>query len=347
MKNKVLACVLCFLLISTLGLSTLSYADSVSDKQNELDSVNQQKQDVKNDMQSLLGSIEAQQKEVDEIQAELNEKQAQVDRTLAEITEIKSDIEARKDGLNQRLRTMYKNGSVGYLDVLLGSSSLSEFLSNVEMIQRIYKNDQKTLTTLKTQYEEIEEKQNILLKEKEDISAKKAVADEKNAELKSRKAELQAQLDSLDADAQRISGEIASLQKPDMEYTGGQFLWPTNTTYVTSPFGFRVHPVTGIWSGHTGIDIGCGMNSPVYASASGTVIIAQWYGGYGNAVVIDHGSGLSTLYGHNNELLVSPGQTVTQGQVIARSGTTGISTGPHLHFEIREFGNYVDPMKYF
>lgn len=103
----------------------------------------------------------------------------------------------------------------------------------------------------------------------------------------------------------------------------------------------------GVWKGHTGIDIGVSSGSPVYAAAAGKVIVSGWYGGYGNAVIIDHGSGLSTLYGHNSSLKVSVGETVSKGEVVARSGSTGMSTGPHLHFEVREKGEYVNPMSYF
>ena len=120
---------------------------------------------------------------------------------------------------------------------------------------------------------------------------------------------LQAKLDELNEEADRISSEIASLQDKDKVYTGGQFLWPTTSTPITSYFGYRIYPVTGVYTGHTGIDIGVGTGSPVYASASGNVV-AGWYGGYGYAVVIDHGSGISTLYGHNSSVNVSVGQSV-------------------------------------
>lgn len=349
MKKKIFAVILSAILVFTLGAGASVFADETSELQGELDDVNQQKEQIEGDLQAKIAELDKQKAEVERIQAELDEKQAQINTTVEEIKEIKAGIEERRDGLNNRLRVMYKKGSVGYIDVLLGSSSISELLSNVEMIQRIYKNDQKVLKELKKQHEELEEKQTKLQEDKVEIDKQKAVADEANAKLQEQKDVLQAEFDKVEADAERIASEIAALQKPkdEVEFVGGEFMWPANTYYITSPFGFRVHPVTGVWTGHRGVDIGCSMNSPIRATAEGTVIISQWYYGYGYAVVIDHGGGVASLYGHNESLCVSPGQHVNQGDLIAYSGSTGISTGPHLHFEITIDGNPVDPMQYF
>ena len=136
-------------------------------------------------------------------------------------------------------------------------------------------------------------------------------------------------------------------KKPAPSYSGGALLWPCDSTIITSEFGYRIHPLTGIYTGHTGIDIGCSMNSPIYAAEAGTVILSEWYGGYGYAVVVDHGGGITTLYGHNDYCIAQVGDRVERGDVIASSGNTGWSTGPHLHFEVRVNGDYVDPMGYF
>ena len=194
--------------------------------------------------------------------------------------------------------------------------------------------------------------------EKTELDAQRAKEAEKQAELESSKAALQAQLDAINAEADRISAEIKARQEALAQqqaqngssggnYSGGALMWPCDSTIITSEFGYRIHPLTGIWTGHTGIDIGCNMYAPIYAAESGTVILAEWYGGYGNAIVIDHGGGVTTLYGHNEELYVSAGQKVSRGETIAGAGSTGWSTGPHLHFEVREGGEYVDPMGYF
>lgn len=349
MKKKTLICMLILILVCSLGTYSLTFADSKADKQQELDEINDQKDDVKEDMSALTESIKAQQAEVDKLEKSMDQKQDEIDLAQADIEQTVRDIEKQQDGLNKRLRNMYKNGSVGYLDVLLGSSSVSEFLTNLELIQRIYKGDEETLRTLEHQQTVLEQKRAALKQEKEALNQQKAEAEEKQTALQEDKNALQAKLDELNAEADAISEQIAAMQDPEKVYEGGQFAWPTTSTYITSPFGFRIHPVTGVYTGHTGVDIGVGSGSPVYAAADGTVIHASsaWYGGYGVAVIIDHGSGISTLYGHNTSVCVSPGQKVSRGQLIAYSGSTGISTGPHLHFEVRINGQYVDPMQYF
>ena len=347
MKKKTLVCTLIFVLVAAMSMFTNAYAAGVSDKQQELSDIKEEKNEVSEDMAALTSRIEEQQTEVDGIQADIDKKQAEIDKAEAEIEQTKQDIEEQQEGLNGRLRNMYKSGSIGYLDVLLGSNSLSEFLTNLELIQRIYKGDQDTLKMLEEQHAELEKKQAALQSEKSELAEQKASAEEKQAALQEDKDALQAKLEELNAEADKVSSEIASLQDKDKVYTGGKFIWPTTSTTITSPFGYRIHPVTGVYTGHTGVDIGVPSGSPVYAAASGTVIVAGWYGGYGYAVVIDHGSGLSTLYGHNSGVNVSVGQNVKQGQIVARSGNTGVSTGPHLHFEVRVNGSYVDPMSYF
>lgn len=132
------------------------------------------------------------------------------------------------------------------------------------------------------------------------------------------------------------------------QYLGSDFLWPSDSCYVvTSVYGDRIHPISGVNRHHNGIDIGASFGANVLASASGTVTLAAYYGGYGNCIIIDHGNGYATLYGHMSKLNVSAGATVTKGQVIGLVGSTGNSTGPHIHFEVRSGGELTDPLSYF
>ena len=248
---------------------------------------------------------------------------------------------------------MYKSGTVGFVDVILGSSDITEFLSNINLLQRIYDSDQKLLETLKSEHQKMEAKQASLkdleasLKAaKEELDKDKAQAKEKEDAMQGEINALQSKLDSLNADAAALVAVIQS-QSGGSAVSGGtgQLGWPVNGP-ITSPFGGRIHPVTGIWLGHTGLDIGVPYGTPVHAADGGKVILASWYGGYGNAVVIDHGNGISTLYGHNSSLAVSVGQTVSKGEVVAYCGSTGVSTGPHVHFEVRINGRPVDPLGY-
>lgn len=347
MKRKLGICALVLVLTISFSTFTLTYATSISDKQDELHDVTKEKEDASAELKELEKNIKAKITDVENLNESLDTKEQEYAIAESKLAETKKKMIVREDGLNDRLRVMYKNGSVGFLDVLLGSNSISEFISNVEMLKKIYENDMQILKTLKAEHKVIEKQKSELNRQKLALRKQKEEAEQLKSSLEMDKKKLEKQIDELNAEADRIKDEIYNMQDHTAVYEGGQFKWPTTSTYITSPFGFRMHPVLGVWKGHTGVDIGVSSGSPVFAAASGKVIVAQWYGGYGNAVVIDHGSGLSTLYGHNNSLNVSVGQTVSKGDVISHSGSTGISTGPHLHFEVRVNGNYVDPMKYF
>jgi len=155
---------------------------------------------------------------------------------------------------------------------------------------------------------------------------------------------IEGELTALERESKKMEAEIAARQRASGERPS-KLAWPVNGR-VTSPFGWRIHPIFGTKKLHTGIDISAGYGTPIRAAGYGTVILAQRYGGYGNATVIDHGGGLSTLYAHQSKIIVRNGQNVKLGEVIGYVGCSGYCTGPHLHFETRENGTPVDPMKY-
>ncbi len=353
MKRRSIICLLIAVLVFSVSMWTVAYGESL---QEQMEEVEKEKAEVSSEMEELTTKIETSEAEVEEIQQNISAKESEISETESEIQQLKADMQERQDGLNARLRTMYKNGSVGYLDVLLGSGSISEFLNNLEMIQRIYQNDQDAMVELQEQHDLLESKQEVLANERAALSEEQQAEQVKMEELEEDKAALQKKLDGLNAEADAITAEIVKRQQANSNknknngsrpsYSGGAMGWPCDSRIITSEFGYRIHPITGIYTGHTGMDIGCSMNDPVYASEDGTVILAEWYGGYGYAVVIDHGSGISTLYGHNDYLIAKEGDSVKRGQVIASAGSTGWSTGPHVHFEVRVNGEYVDPRGY-
>lgn len=240
-----------------------------------------------------------------------------------------------------------------------------------------YKNEiESKKVQLQQQEEQLKKDQNKLAIQKSEIESKKQERQALYNDLEKEKAEVNKQLDELERLSKELENTIQKLleeqrrkqeeerkkqeqnknkqsnQQPSRnKYNSGELIWPVPgyEGQITSPYGNRVHPITGAYRFHSGIDIaGYLVNKkPVVASADGVVIMAQWYGGYGNTVIIDHGDGLTTLYAHNSQLDVSVGQTVKQGQTIARIGTTGLSTGPHLHYEVRINGVTVNPMNYF
>ena len=293
--------------------------------------------------------------DVKEVQAKVDALTYQINKSADEIANTEKKIKAkekemkeREENLNARLKVMYKNGSLGFVDVLLGSGSITEFVSNLEIIQKIYKNDMDVLDTLDKEHKELQaikkqlkEKRAKLATQKDELAVEKAELDEKKEALKKEE-------DALKAEADRLTSEILSMIDKNSQYIGGEFTWPCPaSTYITSSFGNRLHPILKSWIFHTGLDIGCSSGKDILAAASGKVIMSQVYGGYGNCVMIDHGGGIVTLYGHASKLCVSKGDVVKRGQVVAKVGSTGRSTGPHLHFEVRKNGEYVNPMKYF
>ena len=215
--------------------------------------------------------------------------------------------------------------------------------------------------------EEVEALKATLLEEKEAVILLKEEQGTQKAVLEGLRAESQQIIDDLQEDIDAFEAQYEEAKKAEerarqeaeaaaksgnynvpANFVGGQFLWPSATTYVTSPYGYRIHPVTGAQRFHSGVDIGASYGTNIFAANSGTVVVAGYNtGGYGNYVVISHGGGYSTLYAHCSSLLVSAGQQVSKGQVIATCGSTGMSTGPHIHFEIQLNGQTTNPLQYF
>lgn len=347
--KKAIAIFMAVLMSLTICTSGVAFAaQSKSELQDELSDVNKEKEDVSNEMAQVEKDIKELQSKVDSLSSQISEASSEIKETEEKIEKKEKEMEEREDNLYARLRVMYKNGSIGFVDVLLGSGSISEFVSNLELIQKIYKNDMNVLKVLEEEYEELKdikaelkEKKAALAQQQTELTAQKSELDEKRSQLKKEE-------EALKAEADQLTQEILSMIDTSSKYVGGTFVWPCpSSTYITSSFGNRLHPILKSWIYHTGVDIGASSGKNILAAASGTVIMAGWYGGYGNCVMIDHGGGIVTLYGHASALNVSKGQTVSQGQVIAYVGSTGRSTGPHLHFEVRVNGEYVNPMSYF
>lgn len=361
MKNKKLLISSLILVVTfTLGMSTFSYATTVSEKQGELSEINKQKDAASADIETIKGKLAEQQKEVDKVNDQVSKKESEIAEMENKVAETKKSMDARKEGLDNRLRAMYKNGSVGFVDILLSSKDVSEFLSNMEMIKKIYAYDESALSQLKKDHEYLEKTEKELVAQKDELLVKQKEAKEKTDQFEKERSATQAKFDSLTQESANIGSQIAALQAAaESSNSGGSsggggggytvgsgvLVWPASGP-ITSPFGPREHPVFGSASFHTGIDIGASYGSPIVAADSGTVIMAGWYGGYGQCVVINHGGGIATLYAHASSINVSTGQSVSQGETIAYVGSTGWSTGPHLHFEVQVNGNAVNPMGY-
>lgn len=323
--------------------------------------------------------LDAATKEYKDIADQLAKTQAQIDKTRARLAEEQAKLEARQDVFRKRIRDIYMHGQLNYLDVVLGAKDFNDFANRVELLRRIIAADMELITSIREQRDQIELMQQELEGE---LSRQQVLMDEaekKKAEIEERKSEQQAILYQAENDkataeqayreledasasigemlrqraAERAAAAAAAAQGggDDGGYSyqpvsgSGVFIWPVNGV-ITSEYGYRTHPIFGSTIYHSGMDIGVDYGTPVCAADSGVVVEADWISGYGYTVIIDHGNGLSSLYGHNESLNVSAGQSVSQGQVIAYAGSTGNSTGPHVHFEVRQNGDTVDPAAY-
>lgn len=302
--------------------------------------------------------------ELHAIEVQQSQVNAQIQQTEVELAAAQKRLDERERILNKRLRDVYMHGKLNYLEVILGAKNFTDFANRLEFLKRIVSADLNLITEIRAERElilqkkqQLEVQRQQLAKLQAEAEAKKTVVENKKqdqlivlARLQDEKALAEASYAELQATSQDIEARIRARQQQgasagQVMHGSGVFIWPTSGP-ITSPFGYRIHPIFGTQIYHSGIDIGVDTGTPIMAADNGVVIEADWLGGYGYAVVIDHGNGLSTLYGHNSELAVSPGQSVQQGQVIAYAGSTGYSTGPHCHFEVRVNGSPVDPMGY-
>ena len=334
------------------GAVTPVAADELNDKlqnlQDQIDESRAKQQSWQEVINEIAGKLRTIQIELDEanrklkaIQAEQSAVNLQIKQTEEEIKKAEAYLKQRQEILNKRVRSIYMYGQLSYLEVITGAKSFSDFANRLELLKRIIHSDFNLIIEIQKQ------------KAQDEVVAKKAqqqkIMDEARSE-KEAAAQMEADLIAESNNVREmIQNRIRQQQSGGIDtpvvHGTGVFIWPCNGP-ITSPFGYRTHPIFGTTIYHAGIDIGVDYGTPIHAADGGTVIAAEWYGGYGNAVIIDHGNGLQSLYGHNSSLTVSVGETVSQGQIIAYAGSTGYSTGPHCHFEVRQNGEAVDPMGY-
>ncbi len=347
---------------SALKNNLSSTQQTIKDKEKELG-------DVKNDKKLTLSDIDSLDKQIGNTETEIAYLENDIKNLEASIVIAEENIKyseqqyEKKDLLRQeRLVAYYKCGSLSFWDTLLSAESLTDFFYRYRLLNSVIDYDNQLLTELKEEKQEIEEQKVKLENDKVVCQKKKVEAEEKKVALsdvkevrvtylaKLEKTEdlLEESIDELQKKADDLTKELQKLASSSTTstYTGGTMQWPLPGYYtITSPYGNRLHPVLKVYKMHTGVDIaGSGCNGKnVVAAADGTVLTAGWISGYGYTVVIDHGGGVVTLYAHSQKLLVSKGDQVKRGQNIMLVGSTGYATGPHVHFEVRVNGKYVNP----
>lgn len=372
---RVLPVVLALLMLLAALFPSQSFAnDEIKKKERELEEYKQQLkvlQEKLSDNEFLRHEtnkrisetnlqIQVLESEIDLVSAQIRETEDAILVKTEELKQAEAALDEKKELLNDRLRVMYKTGYVGYAEVLFGAESFHDLLSRVDMLQRILDHDQQLVLTLKqhrdlieVKKKELEEKKTELadlvrekLAKQDDLKVVVATLSEYTEELLHNAAALKEQEEKLVEESEQVARDIQNM-KLRAQYVGGELQWPVPGWYsLSDDYGMRIHPITGRQGMHTGIDIPANMRETIVASQSGTVLEAKWRGTYGIAVVIDHGGGIATLYAHLDEALVSAGDVVEVGQRIGLIGSTGYSTGPHLHFEVRKDGKHVDPKPY-
>lgn len=341
-----------------------------NDLENEIEESNAQIQFIESELTATVAEIAAINQQIVDKQMEIETLEAQEVDLLLYIAKAEEELEksnkrynSQKEILEKRLVAMYEMGETSYLDVLLNSTSITDFLSNCYLIEEITKADTELLETVEAEkkynqkLKEALETKKLVLAASRETREKHAISlanmsSIKNSRLKQLSAEefaLHKMIEEYQNQIAEIETEIRLLALANIgeEYVGGVMAWPVpGYTRITSQFGMRTHPITGVYKLHTGVDIGAPRGSQFIAANDGIVTYAGYNAAYGNMVIIDHGGGITTLYAHGDKILVNLGDSLYQGNPVLEVGSTGYSTGPHAHFEVRINGQYVEPLDY-
>jgi len=357
--------------------------DTLKQQQQQIDKTRQnvtvEHDRLSNIQQQAESHLTGLQQNLQTTQSEIQDSEYRLQSANNRLTQLEADLVVAENTYQQhqsatiaRLRFLQRSATRQGWTVLLQSQSLNDFLDRRRQLKLVYQADQKILAQLtkegniiKAQKNQVEEKKNEialireqLLAQKADFTAQAQSQQDLVQRLNSDRLALEAAQTQLDRDSQSLETLIqqkvaeAKVREEELAKTNsrksifvrgtGVMAYPSDAP-TSSGFGWRMHPILGYRRFHAGLDFAAGYGTTIRAADSGTVIMAGWYGGYGKAVIIDHGKGITTLYGHTSELMISEGQTVQRGQAIAAVGSSGLSTGPHLHFEVRQNGTPVDP----
>lgn len=379
-------CIVLIILICFATIYTNTYADNEtenntvnnavdlqtqrSDLQNQLNEANGQLNDVQSNLSENLQQVEKLDDRIETAEQELAEQESKITELKESIEQIETELNSVTEKYNKqvelfkkRMVAIYMAGDTQYLDVLLKSSSLSDFISSYYLISQLTEIDEGLINDLETKKKTMDLSRQKLENEKTELATivenqtrttrtlqnTKKMRENFIAKLSDDEKNLQAKIDEINKQYEEVNQQILALAQNgiDTAYIGGELAWPVpGYTRITSKYAMRVHPITGQYKLHTGVDIGAPLGANFVAANDGVVVKAGPNVAYGNMVIIDHGGGISTLYAHGSEILVEVGQTVKRGDPILKVGSTGYSTGPHAHFEVRINGVTTDPLPY-
>lgn len=354
--------------------------DEIKSLKSDISSVEQKIQDLrdaKSDLQTYISQLDRQvnslESQIQDLEGEIEKKKEEIARKEEELQQAEAEADEQYEQMKKRICYMYEKGQDSFLVLLLESESLADMLNRADYARQISDYDRKMLDNLREIREMIAEHKKLLEEEEaeqeallEELESQKAAVDRAIAVKAQEIASYQSQINSASGEQgeyekqlqeqeklleqveyQIAAAAAAKAAKEDGDGGASGFLWPCPASHrITSNFGPRQAPVAGASTYHKGIDVGAASGSAIVAAASGRVTTSAYSGSAGNYVVISHGNGVSTVYMHASALYVSEGEMVSQGQKIAAVGSTGFSTGPHLHFGVIVNGSYVNPLNY-
>ncbi len=382
-KNKILSLILSLvMLLSVVFSATVVMADQKSDLQKQQQSADQKANEAQKKVNQAKNQKVSYEEKKRDLDAQMAQVAARVKDLNSQVTTLESEIQTKEEEIKRlteeeeenkelfklRMRSLYEENTTSYLDILLSSGDLADFFYRLDVIEQVAVYDQQIISDIINRKAKVEEATAILNEKKEELLVVKAEADKEQKNLQALIDENTKVLTQLENDITKYTKEYEKFEKESAniqaqirnltsgsgsgnvsaaKYTGGKMTWPAPGYYtITCPFGPRIHPILKVQKSHSGMDIGAPSGASVVAAADGTVIVSGYSTAYGNYIVIDHGGGTTTLYGHHSANLVSKGAVVKQGQKIAKVGSTGWSTGPHLHFEVSVNGVLQQPLNY-
>jgi len=315
------------------------------------------------ELEGIDRTKEAAERRLLELSTEMSESRTKAQAAATQLVVNEQRLEDHRARLRGRLRDVYKYGRTGYAEVLLGAGDFGEFVTRWHFVTAIVQADGRLVADYEADIEEHHILQAALQREQTQLAAitvqtvarrQEIVQQERSkramlSRLQRERAAYEQMVRELEEDSKELEvlilrAQTRSMPQPALARGLRALVWPARGAF-TSGFGLRRHPIFGIRRMHTGVDIGAPRGAPVQAAAGGRVIYTGWFGGYGKIVIIDHGGGISTLYAHLSQILTQEGRSVRQGEIIGRVGSTGYSTGPHVHFEVRVNGRPIDPAR--
>ncbi len=375
MQKKYKAMIISILIIC---ITTPLFAADLNELQNQKSNIQEQLNQTNEELNNVNEDLTENLRQIQKLDENIQKNEESINNLNEEISNIETDIKKvekeledativytkQKRLLDERLVEIYEAGDTNYLEIVLGAKNISDFFATYYIVSELTSYDVDLLEFVENKKDEIEQKKKKVDDQRQNlVNQKRTIAKTEIAlsntrvlrqnyisQLSQEEQELQAKIDEYNAQINSIETEIRSLVKIvnfGEDYSGGTMQWPIAGHYtITSNYGMRVHPITGVYKLHTGVDISATLGTEFRAIANGVVVKAGYNSAYGNMVIIDHGGGVQTLYAHGSEIVANLGQIVNAGDVVLKVGSTGYSTGPHAHFEVRINGSPANPLDY-